>query len=378
MFYEVSNVPAFSCVLVGSRDAAVRCPKGDIKLGFCDECGFIQNIRFRSVQDTYTPQYDGTQFSSTRFKEFATRLAKQLIDRYDIRQKDVVEIGCGKGEFLSLICELGGNRGVGIDPASPTRPENEALAARVRFINDFYSEKYSQLPADIVICRHTLEHIESTSEFVRIMRRTIGDRPGTIVFFEVPDTSRILKELAFWDVYYEHCSYFSLGSLERLFSASGFKVLEVKKDFDDQYLLLEACPYDGPDGGGSLGQNEYIEELALDVENFRAGVAERIEETRKKLTELTRKRRRFVLWGSGSKAIAYMCTTGIGQSIEYVVDINPDKQGKYLPGTGQEIVAPNFLKEYRPDAVIVMNPTYAKEIKRALEDMRVSAEILTV
>ena len=66
-------------------------------------------------------------------------------------------------------------------------------------------------------------------------------RPVTL-FFELPDTERVLDECAFWDIYYEHCSYFTPGSLERLFRRSGFEVTRQWKAFDDQYLMLEARP----------------------------------------------------------------------------------------------------------------------------------------
>ena len=62
------------------------------------------------------------------------------------------------------------------------------------------------------------------------------------MLFELPDVRRVLDEVAFWDVYYEHCSYFSAGSLARLFRATGFEVLDLALDYDDQYLLLEARP----------------------------------------------------------------------------------------------------------------------------------------
>jgi hypothetical protein len=85
-----------------------------------------------------------------------------------------------------------------------------------------------------------------------------------------------------------------------------------------------------------------------------------------------------VLWGSGSKGVAFLTTLGVGESIDYAVDINPHRQGSYMPTTGQRIVAPAFLAEYRPDVVIIMNPVYRDEIARDLERMALRPEVLAL
>ena len=103
-----------------------------------------------------------------------------------------------------------------------------------------------------------------------------------------------------------------------------------------------------------------------------------MEEWKNKLKHVKDQGKRAVLWGSGSKAVAYLTTMGIGQEIEYVVDINPYKHGKFLAGTGHEIVPPIFLKEYQPDVVIAMNAIYCDEIQRDLNNMGISAELIAV
>ena len=85
-----------------------------------------------------------------------------------------------------------------------------------------------------------------------------------------------------------------------------------------------------------------------------------------------------MLWGGGSKAVAFLTTLGNSEAIEYVVDINPYKQGYFLPGTGQEVVGPDFLGRYHPDAVIIMNPVYEAEITRSLAEMGLHPQILLV
>ena len=86
----------------------------------------------------------------------------------------------------------------------------------------------------------------------------------------------------------------------------------------------------------------------------------------------------MVIWGSGSKGVAYLTALGDAAQIEYVVDINPHRQGKFMAGTGQEIVAPEFLKNYRPDVAIAMNAIYKPEIQKDLDRMGLATTLLAV
>ena len=87
---------------------------------------------------------------------------------------------------------------------------------------------------------------------------------------------------------------------------------------------------------------------------------------------------RSVLWGSGSKAVAFLTTLGVHDEIEYAVDINPHRVGRFLPGTGQRIVAPTFLRSYRPDNVVIMNPIYLREVERELARQRCESGVYTI
>src|SRR5262249_55428434 len=164
-----------------------------------------------------------------------------LIQRYALHAKKVLEIGCGKSEFLRLLCELGGNQRIGIDPSYVPTRSAVPTGISVEFVDDFYSEKYAGSDADFMCCVMTLEHISAVSDFLRRVRLSIGHR-HTLAFFQVPDAGRILKELAFWDVHYERCSYFSAGSLGGLFRRCGFELLDLYRSYGDQYLMIEACP----------------------------------------------------------------------------------------------------------------------------------------
>ncbi len=189
--------------------------------------------------------------------------------------------------------------------------------------------------------------------------------------------TRVLKEGAFWDIYYEHCSYFSPGSLSRLFRQSGFDVVELERCYDDQYLLIGARPAKGPTLPRLPLENDLVEMQTL-VDSATQKLPETVEHWRKTILDIKARGEKAVVWIALSKAVAFLTTTGVGDAIEYVVDINPFRQNKFMPGTGQPIVPPAFLAEYRPDYVILMNPIYRNEVQKDLDRMGLKSKLLTV
>jgi hypothetical protein len=377
IFYEVRNVPVHSCLMMSSKEEALDFPCGDVVLGFCDKCGFITNVEFDSKWSAYAPNYEDQQSFSPTFNKFAVDLVKKLIDKYDLHNKDLVEIGCSKGDFLLLLCELGNNRGVGIDPSVvPGRVQSEA-ANRVTFIQEYYSESHAKYVGDFICCRHTLEHIQPTAEFIQTVRKSIGDRQNVAFFLEIPDNTRVLQQLAFEDIYYEHCSYFSPGTLARLFRSCGFEVTDLYLEYGEQYLLIEAIPVDTP-STKILPLEETVEQVAADVKYFTENIQQKLEHWKQYLEKMQAEQKKVVVWGSGSKCVAFLTTLDTIDKIEYVVDINPHRHGKFIPGVGKEIMSPEFLKEYQPDTVIVMNAIYCDEIGQMLQKMGVNPEIVAL
>lgn len=377
VFHRLSDVPVNSCLLFSSREDARNYPRGEIVLAFCRKCGFISNLRFSSALARYTEGYEEQQSFSPRFNQFARELATNLIDRHNLRHKTVVEIGCGKGDFLVLLSELGENRGIGIDPTYVPGRYDGSASDKVTFIRDFYSERYAQHTGDMICCRHALEHIPDTAALVQTVRRSIGENTSTVVFFELPDVERVLRECAFWDIYYEHCSYFTLGSLARLFRRSGFEVTNLEKAFDDQYLLIEARATN-QNHAQPLRNEETVEELSNEVARFQSNYEQVVSGWKQKVQSIREQGKRGVIWGSSSKCVAFLNTIGITDEIEFVVDINPYRHGKHLPGSGKLIVAPNFLRDYRPDVVIAMNPIYLDEIGKDLSGLGLNPELVAV
>jgi hypothetical protein len=373
-FYEVLGVPANSCLLVEDRARALDFPTGDIVLAVCGGCGFIFNAAWDSDRTVYSDQYEETQGFSLTFNTFNRAIAEELVSSYDIRGKTVLEIGCGKGEFLSLICKLGGNRGIGYDPSFvPARQRSEQ---DIRFVREFFTENTNEIAPDLLCCKMTLEHIGQTHRFLTSVR-AVANRKDSVIFFQVPDVDRILKEGAFWDVYYEHCSYLSATSLKKLFAGTGFSVQRIWTGYDGQYLMIVTNP---TERGSDVAPSDADGVVAIIrmCGSFAAAAARSRAMWLSRLRDWAAAGQRTVLWGSGSKAVAFLTTLGVHDEVEHVVDINPYRVGKFLPGTGQRIVEPAFLRDSRPDNVVVMNPIYRDEVGRELARQRCEPQVYTI
>jgi hypothetical protein len=347
-----------------------------MRLCCCEDCGFIFNAAWEPSRTTYSEAYEETQGFSGTFNRFHERLARDLIERHDLHNKRIVEIGCGKGEFLALLCKLGDNTGVGYDPSFvPSRMDPEVVE-RVRFVPEFFTAETRMGPCDAVCCKMTLEHIPNVGEFMADLRRALDGHPKTLVFFQVPNMARILDDGAFWDIYYEHCSYFTAASLSNLFQRSGFVVNRVWTEYDDQYLMIEACPCE--ERSGSVLTPGERTELRMQVAEF----ARRVEASRaswtRRLRQAASEGKRTALWGSGSKAVSFLTSLGLRDEVDCAIDINPFRHGHFLPTTGHSIIGPDDVPAASPDMVVVMNAIYLTEVQAALRLRGCDPELLAL
>lgn len=375
VFFELENMPAHIGLLWENYESAVNCSKGDIKLAFCRSCGLIWNIVFDPKQLEYSQAYDNSLHFSDVYNDYARAQAKQLIERYKVNHKTVIDIGCGKGDFLIMLCELGDNKGVGFDVSYEHRKGVQRLGDQINFIRDFYSEKYAYYHGDLICSRYVLEHIDKPIDFLRTIRRSIGDRLDTVVYFEVPDVYLILEALSVWDVIYEHYLYFCPASLVKSFELSGFCIKKVSETYQNQFIAIEVFPGDDK----TTAQYDITDDLARiteQVDTFSSMQQRKNIEWLETIDDIEKNNKRAMIWGAGAKGVGFLNVLNVKEAIPYAVDINPNKHGKYVAGTGQKIVPPEFVTDYQPDVIIVMNSIYKREIENTLEKLDVGAELI--
>jgi len=241
-------------------------------------------------------------------------------------------------------------------------------------MKDFYNEQYSTIKADFICCRHVLEHIQQPVGFLRGIRAAIGELSRGIVYFEMPNALYSIHDMGIWDFIYEHCSYFCLESAIRTFDEAGFQVLDAYTEFDNQFLCIEASPI--RKDSGYFAPAKRLHELDKTIERFERNYLDKIAYWNKVLAKASAQGKRVAIWGAGSKGVTFLNCIDDSSAINMVVDVNPNKQGRYVSGTGHEIVGPNELHTDPPSYVIVMNSAYQMEIESMLSDMNIQASVM--
>ena len=373
-FFVARAIPTLVCVLHADEAAARACTRGDIELVSCPSCGLIENRCFEPERVVYGEGYENSLHFSEFFQGYIREFAQDLVTRHSLETGVVLEIGCGDGAFLKLLVELGVSRAVGLDPSYPEGLPTELEGGRVQIRRAYWSTEEARLECDLIVCRQVLEHMTEPLAFLESLREGLGERP-TLVCMEVPNAHYPLRELSLWDIVYEHKSYFSQGSLARLFARAGFDVLGARETFARQFLAVEARPARGASGRIPAALDD-LGALAQEVERFARLWPERVESWRTRLSELAERGATVALWGAGARGVGFLNLADPTGVIREVVDINPRKHGLHVAGSGQRIASPEALRASRPELVVIMNPNYQHEIEASLRELGLAPEVV--
>ena len=379
--FHLASIPTNNAILCDDVTAARSWPVGSLRLVVCHGCGFIFNADFDAHQVEYSGRIEETQSFSAHFVRYAQWLAGEWIDRYDLHDKTILEVGCGKAEFLAMMCGLGDNRGIGYDPGVHLDRVDDQAGARLTLVPELFGDDDLGVEADALVCRHTLEHLPDVHAFLSMLYRWAAQRDqAPVVLVEVPDVERVLDEVAFWDVYYEHCSYFTADTLRFAFERAGFEVIDIRRAYDDQYLVLEARPRPIGAGGAVSDRRraDAADETVARARRFAEQYRSITSVCRANLQRLVDAGDRVVLWGGGAKAVSFLTSLDVGDLVDFAVDVNPNKQGKFLVGAGHPVFAPERLRGRAGLQVVVMNPVYVAEIAQTVESLGVAATIASV
>jgi SAM-dependent methyltransferase len=357
-FLVRSRVPVHQNLPLATAAEARAAPTGRLEMVACEHCGFVFNRAFDPALPRYGPGYDNTQSLSPAFDAHLSERARHLVEARGVRGARIVEVGCGGGEFLRRLVGWpgGGNTGVGFDPAH-TGPAEE-LGGRLRFERRFFGADSAGIAADVVVCRHVIEHVADPLALLAAVGAALCGSPATKVFFETPDVGWILRNEVAWDFFYEHCSLFTAASLSRAFAGSGFRPRSVQNVFAGQYLWLEATP------GHTVPPPP--DETALLARRYGQSEPARLALWREHVGGLARIGP-VALWGAGAKGVTLAgLIDPAAELIDCLIDINPAKQGRFVPASGHPIVAPSAIVARGVRGVIPMNPAYRAEIAAML------------
>ena len=330
--YKQEKLPVFQNRMYGTAEEAQACPTGDMSLVQNIETGLIYNEAFCPELVDYDSAYQNEQGVSELFQSHLLEVSR-IVDR-NMGKTGMVEVGCGKGLFLELLLSHGFDL-TGFDPTY------EGDNPRVR--RCFFEPGFG-IRAHGLILRHVLEHIPNPVGFLQEL--CVANGGGGRIYIEVPCLDWICRRRTWFDVFYEHVNYFRLSDFDRIFA----NVIESGRIFGGQYLYVIA-----------------------DLASVRTPVADEKHtfDFPKDFTDGITKRDPFwtpnaAVWGGASKGVIFsLMKERIGQPVKTVIDINPAKQGKYLPLTGLLVQSPeSALSTLAPKSTIyVMNSNYLEEIK---------------
>ncbi|MGD1067406.1 MAG: class I SAM-dependent methyltransferase [Vulcanimicrobiaceae bacterium] len=362
--------PAMQNVVYADRTGARSAPRGDMRMMVCASCGFVFNGAFDGSLVAYAPGYDNAIPVSAAFHE-------HLSGRADVALQDmapnarVADIGCGNGAFLRVLsARHRGVVGFGID-AAYVGPER---FGDIRFERRFFGGADEQLEVDVLTCRHVIEHVPDPVAFLCSIRAGLARSRRARVYFETPSFEWILEQGAIWDVFYEHCNYFTAAALRYAFHRAGFTVTRIERVFDGQYFWVEAtladvldeCRLTSTEDTGKV--LEAVRRFAEHEESACAALRGRLESSRVDGP--------VVLWGAAAKGVTLANLVDPDASLIIgIIDRNVAKQGRYVAVTGHEILAPRALVDRSVAWALVVNPLYAAENAAEAAELNASTRV---
>jgi hypothetical protein len=395
-FLDLPRVPVYCNVLLPTPSEARNVARGDLTLAICRKCGHVFNTAFDPRLVDYTDRYENSLHFSPLFREYADSLARELVERHALHGRRIVEIASGQGDFLRLLCRLGGNEGVGFDPSYRETASRDLLPSAddtpagdkigtVRFVKAYYGAGNENVTADFLCCRQALEHVPDPVGFLTGLRDALhsATSPGpptrrTTIFFEVPNSLFSLRDGGIWDFIYEHVSYFCGRSLKGCFTRAGFTVQRTWESFGGQFLCLEAV---WPATRETAGIFTEVPPQGRLVE-YAAGLGETVrtlvDHWHGRLDHLRWQGQRAAIWGAGSKGVTFLNLLKAEDEISFVVDINPEKHGMFTAGTGHPVISPDEIANTPPDLVVCMNPQYREEIAGMISDRGLVIPVVAV
>jgi hypothetical protein len=375
-FYQIARVPVHVSFFASSAKTAADAPQGKIRLSHCGDCGFIFNRDHEPSIVEFEPGYEASLIHSESYRNYIEQLTRRLADSYRLQGKNILEIGCGDGSFLRTFCKNAKADGIGIDPTIKKPGTESSGENRLELIRDYFSESYAELVGDFICCLSVFEDIPDPLGFLTMLRQAIGERTDTRLYFEVPDIAHTLGNQLTWGIYYEQCNFFTRSSLEFIFRKSGFEVIRSGNSYqDNQYAWVEAKP---ATDATLLAMPPVNLVLVQDIEQFAVIQRQNIQHWQARFAQFQLDDTKVVIWGSGGKGVGFLNALPSADIIKHVVDINPIRQGQYIPGSAQRVIAPQELSRLQPDVIIITNPFYQFEIEQMIAEIGSNSQVLTL
>lgn len=315
----------------------------DLDVYQCALCGLVQ---LNNAPVPYFKEVIRAAAFSNEMREFRLQQLKDWVNRFQLNQQNVLEIGCGKGEYLSLLKAAGANAfGVEYAAQAISHCKTEGLQVFQGYLGD---HQLQSMPDDFkgFMCLNFMEHWPNPNATLNELKAHLSD--GAVGLIEVPNFDMILKKGLFSEFISDHLFYFTQETFKFTLQKNGFEVLECKSVWHD-YILSAVVRKRTRTDLSHL--NHFCKNLSTQLNQF--------------IDQFPAKQ--VAVWGAGHQALATISLANIGQKISFVVDSAPFKQGKFTPASHVPIVAPSVLDNNKVKAIIVMAASYSDEVCRLIQ-----------
>ena len=346
--YHFSDSPAVQNKLYFSRKDALKEKKMVIDLYGCKNCGFVFNKNYNHKESDFSSLYDARLDFSPYLHSYLLKLAKELITKYQLHAKKVAEIGSGKGDFLEILYAMGVKNIKGFD--STYINHNPVIDKLIK--KEHFNKRNATGVYDFIICRHVLPYITNLRSFISLILSHL--KRGGAMYFEFQDLNWIIRQESLFDFHYEYYGYLTKSSIIYLFVKEGFFDITFQQAIGGQYLKVEVTSKNLKIGPPRVTASNFIK-----INKF---IKRKINYYRQLTNSI---KEPFIIWGAGAKGVTFLNRLKINfKKCPYIIDINPNKQNKFIPITGQQIVSPSILADVNIKVIIIVNPVYKKEIKK--------------
>jgi len=338
-FLKIPNAPIR--VQVIPRKLIAKDKKINIEILKCSKCTLVQLSNKNYVVDDYYDDYIMSRTYSNYSKKYLQWLARDFISQFDLKNKSIVDVGCGDGYFVKCLNEQK-SKAFGIEPSDVAC--NLAKKRGVKVIRDYVDDKFRlNKKVDAFVTLEVFEHISNPKKLLKNVKKFLN--VGAYGMVEVPSLVKALRDNRYYDFFPDHVAYYSPTSLSYMLQLNGFDVISVKHTGTDDYITAYFV-YAENSGVPDNIQPRFVNYKSEYIRFF------------SKL-----KGKKVALWGAGAKGITSISFSNIPkENVLFCVDSDPNKLGTFFPGSHIPVKSPKELFKTNVDVVVVTAMAYTDEI----------------
>jgi SAM-dependent methyltransferase len=343
-------------------------PRYPLDVALCPACALVQLVETVDPAVLFADYAYLSSFSDTMLRHAQAYAERVLQSRALGANALVVEIGSNDGYLLRHFRQAG-VAVLGIDPAraAAAAAERAGVPTRTAFFGRDLADQLvgEGIRPDVVVANNVMAHVPEINDVVTGVVRLLKD-DGVFVI-ETPYVRDLLDRLEFDTIYHEHVFYYSLTALRALLARHGLRVIDVERvSIHGGSIRVTAAARGRPNDAVFAMMEEEAAWRPHDPETY-AAFAARVDALRFELSGLLRERkasgRRLAAYGAAAKGTTLLSVIGVGEDVlDFAVDRNPRKQGRYMPGTKVRIYPPEHLLEAMPDDVLLLTWNFRDEI----------------